>query len=144
MSVTRLFVEAGLSQGADVALSEAQAHHLRHVMRRADGAELFAPGPDGVALLEALGAGGLLIDQVDLVDPALLLRLRELALERLGALTELHLDAGGTQALFQELAEKYPDRYRDVAKKLIEIHAEEAVALTPAADAFDYPLVVSA
>jgi 16S rRNA (uracil1498-N3)-methyltransferase len=48
MSVTRLFVEAGLSHGADVALSEAQAHHLRHVLRRADGAELLLfNGRDG-------------------------------------------------------------------------------------------------
>jgi 16S rRNA (uracil1498-N3)-methyltransferase len=48
MSVTRLFVEAGLAQGADVPLSEAQAHHLRHVMRRADGAELLLfNGRDG-------------------------------------------------------------------------------------------------
>ena len=55
---------------------------LNGALLRADGAELFAPGPDGVALVEALGAGGLLIDQVDRVDPALLPRLRELALER--------------------------------------------------------------
>lgn len=40
MSVTRLFVEADLSEGADVSLSESQSHHLRHVMRRADGAPL--------------------------------------------------------------------------------------------------------
>lgn len=33
---------------------------------------------------------------------------------------------------------------RDVAKKLIEIHQEEADALLPASDSFDYPLVVSA
>ncbi len=55
---------------------------LNGALLRPDGAELFAPGPDGTALLEILGAGGLLIDQVDLVDPALLPRLRELALER--------------------------------------------------------------
>ncbi len=48
MSVTRLFVEADLAKGADVPLSEAQAHHLRHVMRRADGAELrLFNGRDG-------------------------------------------------------------------------------------------------
>jgi 16S rRNA (uracil1498-N3)-methyltransferase len=48
MSVTRLFVEDDLSQGADVALSESQAHHLRNVMRRADGAELLLfNGRDG-------------------------------------------------------------------------------------------------
>lgn len=48
MSVTRLFVEAGLSRGADVPLSEAQAHHLRHVMRCAEGADLLLfNGRDG-------------------------------------------------------------------------------------------------
>ena len=48
MSVTRLFVEAGLAAGTDVPLSEAQAHHLRHVMRRADGADLLLfNGRDG-------------------------------------------------------------------------------------------------
>lgn len=48
MSVTRLFVEAGLSAGAQVTLSEAQAHHLRNVMRRADGAPLaLFNGRDG-------------------------------------------------------------------------------------------------
>jgi len=55
---------------------------LNGALLRPDGAELFAPGPDGKALLEILGAGALLIDQVDRVDPALLPRLRELALER--------------------------------------------------------------
>ncbi len=55
---------------------------LNGALLRPDGAELFAPGPDCKALLETLGAGALLIDQVDLVDPALLPRLRELALER--------------------------------------------------------------
>ena len=48
MSVTRLFVEADLARGLDVALSEAQAHRLRHVMRRADGAPLLLfNGRDG-------------------------------------------------------------------------------------------------
>ncbi len=48
MSVTRLFVEADLSEGAEIALSEAQAHHLRHVMRRAEGAPLLLfNGRDG-------------------------------------------------------------------------------------------------
>lgn len=48
MSVTRLFVEADLSEGAEIALSESQAHHLRHVMRRADGAPLLLfNGRDG-------------------------------------------------------------------------------------------------
>ena len=55
---------------------------LNGALLRPDGAELFAPGPDCKALLETLGAGALLIDQVDLVDPVLLPRLRELALER--------------------------------------------------------------
>ncbi len=55
---------------------------LNGALLRPDGAELFAPGPDSKALLEILGAGALLIDQVDLVDPVLLPRLRELALER--------------------------------------------------------------
>ena len=55
---------------------------LNGALLRPDGAELFAPGPDCEALLEILGAGALLIDQVDLVDPVLLPRLRELALER--------------------------------------------------------------
>jgi 16S rRNA (uracil1498-N3)-methyltransferase len=48
MSVTRLFVEADLARGGDVALSEAQAHHLRHVMRRENGAPLLLfNGRDG-------------------------------------------------------------------------------------------------
>ena len=48
MSVTRLFVEADLSEGADITLSKSQAHHLRHVMRRADGAPLILfNGRDG-------------------------------------------------------------------------------------------------
>src|SRR5437868_13023323 len=48
MGATRLFIEADLSAGADVSLSEAQAHYLRHVMRRADGAPLLLfNGRDG-------------------------------------------------------------------------------------------------
>jgi len=48
MSVTRLFVEADLAQGAEAPLSEAQAHYLRHVMRRDDGAPLLLfNGRDG-------------------------------------------------------------------------------------------------
>ncbi len=48
MSVTRLFVEADLSPGAEVPMSEAQAHHLRHVMRRGEGAPLLLfNGRDG-------------------------------------------------------------------------------------------------
>lgn len=47
MSATRLFTEADLSAGI-VELSEPQAHYLRHVMRRADGAPLrLFNGRDG-------------------------------------------------------------------------------------------------
>jgi len=56
---------------------------LNGAVLRPDGADLFAAGSEGTALIEALGAGGLLIDQVDRVDPALLPRLRTLAIERL-------------------------------------------------------------
>ncbi|MEI6616198.1 MAG: 4Fe-4S binding protein, partial [Cyanobium sp. ELA507] len=55
---------------------------LNGAVLRSDGAELFAPGADGTTLMGAVGCGALLIDQVDLVDPALLPRLRELALHR--------------------------------------------------------------
>jgi len=48
MTVTRLFVEADLNAGSEATLSEAQAHYLRHVMRRADGAPLLLfNGRDG-------------------------------------------------------------------------------------------------
>jgi 16S rRNA (uracil1498-N3)-methyltransferase len=48
MTVTRLFIEAGLAAGSEAALTEAQAHYLRHVMRRADGAPLLLfNGRDG-------------------------------------------------------------------------------------------------
>jgi 16S rRNA (uracil1498-N3)-methyltransferase len=48
MSVSRLFVEAALSAGSEVALSEAQAHYLRHVMRRPDGTTVLVfNGRDG-------------------------------------------------------------------------------------------------
>jgi 16S rRNA (uracil1498-N3)-methyltransferase len=48
MSATRLFTEADLSGGADTELTEAQAHYLRHVMRRAEGAPLLLfNGRDG-------------------------------------------------------------------------------------------------
>jgi len=44
----RLFVEADLSAGIEAALSEAQAHYLRHVMRRDAGAGLLLfNGRDG-------------------------------------------------------------------------------------------------
>jgi 16S rRNA (uracil1498-N3)-methyltransferase len=48
MSVTRLFVEADLSAGIEAPLAEAQAHYVRHVMRRTEGAELkLFNGRDG-------------------------------------------------------------------------------------------------
>ena len=48
MSVSRLFVEAGLAAGVEAPLDEAQAHYLRHVMRRGDGAPLsLFNGRDG-------------------------------------------------------------------------------------------------
>src|SRR5436853_6625195 len=48
MSVTRLFVEADLAAGVEAPLNEAQAHYLRHVMRRDDGAPLLLfNGRDG-------------------------------------------------------------------------------------------------
>ena len=48
MTVTRLFIEAGLTAGSEAALDEAQAHYLRNVMRRADGAPLLLfNGRDG-------------------------------------------------------------------------------------------------
>ena len=44
----RLFVEADLSSGSEAALSEAQMHYLRHVMRREEGADLLLfNGRDG-------------------------------------------------------------------------------------------------
>ena len=52
---------------------------LNGALLRPDGAELWAPGPDGSALIDVLGGGSLLIDQVDRVDPALLPRLQRLA-----------------------------------------------------------------
>jgi 16S rRNA (uracil1498-N3)-methyltransferase len=48
MSATRLFTESGLSAGAVAELTEAQAHYLRHVMRRDEGAPLLLfNGRDG-------------------------------------------------------------------------------------------------
>ncbi len=48
MSLPRLFVEADLAAGADVPLSEAQAHYVRHVLRRAEGSPLLLfNGRDG-------------------------------------------------------------------------------------------------
>ena len=48
MSVSRLFIEADLAAGVEAPLGEAQAHYLRHVMRREDGATLLLfNGRDG-------------------------------------------------------------------------------------------------
>jgi 16S rRNA (uracil1498-N3)-methyltransferase len=48
MSLSRLFVEADLAAGIEAPLDEAQAHYLRHVMRRDDGAPLLLfNGRDG-------------------------------------------------------------------------------------------------
>jgi len=48
MSAMRLFVEVKLSAGIDIPLSDAQAHYLRHVMRREEGAGLLLfNGRDG-------------------------------------------------------------------------------------------------
>lgn len=48
MSVSRLFVDAALAEGVEAPLDEAQAHYLRHVMRRAEGAPLrLFNGRDG-------------------------------------------------------------------------------------------------
>jgi 16S rRNA (uracil1498-N3)-methyltransferase len=41
MTIPRLFVEADLATGAEVPLSDAQAHHIRHVLRREEGAPLL-------------------------------------------------------------------------------------------------------
>lgn len=41
MSVPRLFIEADLASGSTVALSDPQAHYLRHVLRMAEGANLL-------------------------------------------------------------------------------------------------------
>ena len=54
----RLFVGSDLAGGIAAALSEAQAHYLRHVMRRSDGSDLrLFNGRDGEwqATLEARG-----------------------------------------------------------------------------------------
>jgi 16S rRNA (uracil1498-N3)-methyltransferase len=48
MCAMRLFVETDLSAGIEAPLSDAQAHYLRHVMRREDGAALqLFNGRDG-------------------------------------------------------------------------------------------------
>jgi polyferredoxin len=52
---------------------------LNCALLRADGAELFAAGADGVSLIACLGEGGLLLDQIDRADPQLRPALLELA-----------------------------------------------------------------
>lgn len=52
---------------------------LNGALLRPDGAELFAAGADGLTLLDCLGAGGLLLDQIDKADPQLRPALLELA-----------------------------------------------------------------
>ncbi|MFZ0408942.1 MAG: 4Fe-4S binding protein [Cyanobium sp.] len=52
---------------------------LNAALLRPDGAELFAAGANEASLLECLGAGSLLIDQVDLAPPELRPRLLQLA-----------------------------------------------------------------
>lgn len=52
---------------------------LNCALLRADGAELFAAGADGVSLIACLGDGGLLLDQIDRADPQLRPALLELA-----------------------------------------------------------------
>ena len=61
MNVTRLFVEADLAAGIEVSFADAQAHYLRNVMRRPDGAPLLLfNGRDGEwrATLSARGRKG--------------------------------------------------------------------------------------
>ncbi|HYP03816.1 MAG TPA: 4Fe-4S binding protein [Cyanobium sp.] len=52
---------------------------LNAALLRTGGAELFSGGPEGVSLLECLGGGALLIDQIDRADAALRPVLLELA-----------------------------------------------------------------
>jgi polyferredoxin len=52
---------------------------INAALLRSDGAELFAAHGSTPALLECLGAGGLLIDQIDKAEPELQERLLELA-----------------------------------------------------------------
>jgi 16S rRNA (uracil1498-N3)-methyltransferase len=48
MNVTRLFTTSDLAAGVEAPLDEAQAHYLRHVMRRGEGAPLsLFNGRDG-------------------------------------------------------------------------------------------------
>ncbi len=52
---------------------------LNAALLRPDGAELFAAGADGLTLIDCLGSGGLLLDQIDKADPQLRPALLELA-----------------------------------------------------------------
>ena len=52
---------------------------LNAALLRPDGAELFAAGADGLTLLDCLGTGSLLLDQIDKADPQLRPALLELA-----------------------------------------------------------------
>jgi transcriptional regulator with AAA-type ATPase domain len=70
--------EPGLEKDNIAALihfgSAARRHLLARVncaLLRNDGAELFAPAGDGLCLIECLGEGGLLLDQIDRADPQL-------------------------------------------------------------------------
>jgi len=60
-ALTRLYVEAPLSAGAEIALDDQQAHYLQHVLRLAPGAEIaLFNGSDGewAARIEAFGRKG--------------------------------------------------------------------------------------
>ncbi len=52
---------------------------LNCALLRPDGAELFVAGADGLTLIDCLGAGGLLLDQIDKADPQLRPALLQLA-----------------------------------------------------------------
>lgn len=72
MNVARLFVEAGLAAGREVPLDEQQAHYLRNVMRRADGAPLLLfNGRDGEwrASLSARGRKGAVAEVAERTRP---------------------------------------------------------------------------
>lgn len=72
MNVARLFVEAGLAAGQEVPLDEQQAHYLRNVMRRPDGAPLLLfNGRDGEwrATLSARGKKGAAAEIVECTRP---------------------------------------------------------------------------
>ena len=76
MAVTRLFVERDLAAGSEIELSEAQAHQLRHVLRRGEGSPLLLfNGRDGEwrAAFEPAGKRGAIValqDQTRVQDRA--------------------------------------------------------------------------